>query len=362
MNLDQYLRKGAVAAALGVFLSSLGGAPAGAAKILVAHRGASAYAPEHTLQAYRLAIEQGADYVEQDLQITGDGVLVCLHDPTLERTTNVAEVFPGRSRQVNEGGVFVERWFVHDFSLEEIRRLDAGAWFGEEFRGARIPTFEEAIREIRGKAGLFPELKVPERYRALGFDMERIFLRTLRRHGLDRRGADPRTPVLVQSFSAESLRRLAFDENTNLSLVLLLGPQDRSLLSPQALKEVAEYARGIGPAKQLLLEEPEALGWARQAGLTVIPYTFRSSGVGRGFETVREEMEYFLYTLDVDGVFTDNPDQFPARREPPRGKPGSGPVAGGRRGVLPGVAPRSSPAPEPGGGLPLGAPGVPGRG
>ena len=94
-------------------------------KLLVAHRGASAYAPEHTLAAYRLALEQRADYVEQDLALTRDGVLVCLHDPTLERTTNVEAVFPDRARVVNGA----KRWFAVDFTLDEIKQLDAGSWF-----------------------------------------------------------------------------------------------------------------------------------------------------------------------------------------------------------------------------------------
>jgi glycerophosphoryl diester phosphodiesterase len=97
----------------------------GGKKLLVAHRGASAYAPEHTVAAYRLALEQGADFVEQDLGVTKDGALVCLHDPTLERTTDVEQVFPDRFRE--EGGT--KRWYIADFTADEIKRLDAGSWF-----------------------------------------------------------------------------------------------------------------------------------------------------------------------------------------------------------------------------------------
>ena len=122
--------------------------PQYAGKTLIAHRGASAYAPENTLPAYRLALRQGADYVEQDLQITKDGVLVCLHDLTLERTTDVAKVFPGRFRK-EPGGT--RRWYVSDFTLAEIKQLDAGAWFGEKFRGpgfrrGRKPSMRFAVR------------------------------------------------------------------------------------------------------------------------------------------------------------------------------------------------------------------------
>jgi glycerophosphoryl diester phosphodiesterase len=127
-------------------------------KTLVAHRGASAYAPEHTLAAYRLAIEQGADYVEQDLAVTSDGVLICLHDPSLERTTNIEEVFPDRSREIVYEGRKMRAWLANDFTLAEIKRLDAGSWFDPKFKDERIVTFDEAVALIRGKAGMFPEL------------------------------------------------------------------------------------------------------------------------------------------------------------------------------------------------------------
>ena len=137
-------------------------------KTLIAHRGASAHAPEHTAAAYTLAMEQGADFVEQDLQITKDGVLVCLHDLTLERTTNAAEVFPGRARSGPRG----RSWPVADFTLEEIKQLDAGSWFKADFRGQRVPTFQEAIDLMRGRAGLYPETKDPAVYTGRGFDMD----------------------------------------------------------------------------------------------------------------------------------------------------------------------------------------------
>src|SRR5262249_51711902 len=108
---------------------------------VIAHRGASAYAPEHTLAAYTLALQQGADYVEQDLDITKDGVLVCSHDPSLERTTNVEEVFPDRFTEVKQGDRTVKHWFIEDFTLAEIKRLDAGSWFDPKFAGQKVMTF-----------------------------------------------------------------------------------------------------------------------------------------------------------------------------------------------------------------------------
>ncbi len=280
-------------------------------KTIVAHRGASESAPEHTLEAYRLAIEQGADYVGQDLQITKDGVLVCLHDLTLERTTNVEEIFPDRYREVSRSGGTEKQWFVYEFNLEEIKQLDAGSWFHERFAGALIPTWREAIQEIRGKAGLFPEIKTPEVYGLHGFDMERLVLTELERNGLDQPGADPRTPVVIQAFSAESLQKMALELKVVLPLVLLLGERNSQWVSPAGLQRVKEFARGIGPEKSLLMAHPAIVEWAHNADLTVTPYLFRSSAVGKGFLNVQVEMAYYLYTLDVDALFTNNPDQFP---------------------------------------------------
>lgn len=286
-------------------------------KTLIAHRGASGYAPEHTLEAYRLAIEQGAHYVEQDLQMSKEGVLVCLHDLSLERTTNVQEMFPVRYRDVLVGGVTERHWFVADFSVEEIKQLDAGSWFGEKrgrstFSGAQIPTWHEAIQEIRGKAGLFPEIKNPETYREHGFDMEQAVVNELKRIGLDWPGADSSTPVVLQSFSAQSLRRMADEHRNRLPRVLLLGEGDQAWLSPEELHRVEEFA-GIGPDKNLLRANLNLVEWAHKAGLSVTAYTFGSSAVGEGFSDVGEEMTYYLHSLDIDALFTDNPDQFPRR-------------------------------------------------
>src|SRR5215475_91919 len=155
------------------------------AKQLIAHRGASGSAPEHTIAAYRLALEQRADFVEPDLAVTKDGVLICLHDDTLERTSNIAKVFADRpSANVPSRGS-EKRWLANDFTVEEIRRLDAGSWFDPKFAGLRVPTFQEMIDLVRGKAGLYPELKSPPLYTARGVDMEQIFVRVIKQNGLD---------------------------------------------------------------------------------------------------------------------------------------------------------------------------------
>ncbi|MGE0884536.1 MAG: glycerophosphodiester phosphodiesterase family protein [Blastocatellales bacterium] len=300
-----------------LFLLSLSGSFAQTGKkILVAHRGASAYAPEHTLAAYRLAIEQKADFVEQDLQITKDGVLVCLHDLTLERTTDVEEVFPDRFRaDVSEdqpsNSQPARHWYVSDFTLAEIKRLDAGSWKSEKFKGERVPTWQEAIDLVRGKAGMYPETKAPEVYGRRGFDMEKLLVESLKKNKLDKPGADPKTPIIIQSFSAESLRKLRDVHKTKLTLTFLIGgdPQ-KQWLTAEGLKKIKGFADGIGPSKTLIEREPKIVEWAHTAGLTVTPYTFRSGPTGK-FIDVREEMYHFLYTLGVDAVFTDNPDQFP---------------------------------------------------
>ncbi len=283
-------------------------------KILVAHRGASAYTPEHTLEAYRLAIEQRADYVEQDLQITKDGVLVCLHDLTLERTTDVEEVFPDRFRNdvsadQAAGSQPAKHWYVSDFTLAEIKQLDAGSWFGGKFKGARVPTFQEAIDAVRGRAGLYPETKAPEVYGGRGFDMERLLVAALKKNRLEK--PDVKTPVIIQSFSAESLRKLRTGHKTKLPLTFLIHADPRNeWLTAEGLKRVRAFAGGIGPNKALIEHQPEIVRWAHEAGLTVTPYTFRSSQTGR-YKDVQEEMRQFLVTFGVDAVFTDNPDRFP---------------------------------------------------
>lgn len=281
-------------------------------KTLVAHRGASAYAPEHTLESYQLALKQGADFVEQDLQITRDGVLVCLHDLTLERTTNVEEVFLKGFREEVVDGTRRRVWYVSDFTLRQIKQLDAGSWFDVKFKGARVPTFQEAIDLVRGKAGIYPETKAPEVYNQRGFDMERLVLDVLRKNRLDKQRTSRNTPVIIQSFSPESLRRLSGISKTTLSLVLLVGDEGRARwLTAAGLSEAKQFATGIGPAKALV--DKSLVMQAHALGLSVTPYTFRSSNTGR-FKTVREEMSYYLYSLGVDALFTDNPDLFP--REP----------------------------------------------
>ena len=279
-------------------------------KTNVAHRGASGYAPEHTLASYRLALQMGADFVEQDLAVTKDGVLICLHDPTLERTTNVEELFPDRATNVTWEGKTARSWLANDFTLAEIKTLDAGSWFDAKFKGERIPTFDEAVALVKGKAGLFPELKTPEVYAGRAVNFEQLVADALDQHGLRGAKADSRTPVILQTFSESSARKLAAVK-IGVPVVLLLN-NDREYRSPDKLRAWKGIVNGFGPAKDIVASNPDFVKWAHAEGMTVTPYTFRASNTGR-FPNVKAEMEYFLYTLGVDGLFTDNPDQFPRK-------------------------------------------------
>jgi glycerophosphoryl diester phosphodiesterase len=276
-------------------------------KLLVAHRGASAYAPEHTLAAYRLALEQGADYVEQDLAVTRDGVLICLHDESLERTTNVEELFPDRSTV--DAATGRRQWLALDFTLAEIKRLDAGGWFGSAFAGEQVPTWDEAVAAVGASAGLYPELKTPALYRARGVDQTSLFIASLERPALGRRAPGS---LIVQSFDDQPLRELAAGLPAVPRTFLIDNRDGARWLTADGLAEIAKFATGIGPAKALLDGRPEVVRAAKAAGLTVTPYTFSTRGVvPPRFRDVVEEMRYYLSELDVDALFTDNPDRFP---------------------------------------------------
>jgi glycerophosphoryl diester phosphodiesterase len=301
--------------------------------LLVAHRGASAYAPEHTLAAYQLAIEQGADFVEQDLQMTKDGRLICAHDAELSRTTDVAEVFPDRAtaRDPDGSGTPKRGWYAIDFTLEEIKRLDAGSWFNranpfaarDSYTGLRVPTLEEAIKVIGNRAGLYIEMKHYEFYKSRGKDMAAALVAALKSAAYDK--SDRSEKVFIQSFSKASLLRMR-EVAPGYARVQLLPMDDAgrreatSRVTTALAREVAAYARGVGPSKQMIAG-PESVETFHAAGLLVHPYTFRGSttAVSRrpldelqsNGSTLRQsiisEIERFI-DYGVDGGFTDYPD------------------------------------------------------
>jgi glycerophosphoryl diester phosphodiesterase len=288
--------------------------PSRPAPFLVAHRGASAYAPEHTLEAYRLALEQGADFVEQDLTLTKDGVLVCLHDETLERTTDVEAKFPDRAvEERDRAGKLVKRWYANDFTLAEVKRLDAGSWFAPAFAAARVPTFEEAIALVKGRAGIFPELKSPARLNARGVDVEQAVADALTKHGLVDARVAGRPAVYLQSFEEASVRRLATLLPTVPRTLLVGAAAGPRWLTAAGLREARTFATAVGPARALIDARPALVAEAHAAGLAVVPYTFRAAAAAAdaGREAARADMRRFLVEHRVDGLFTDNPDLFP---------------------------------------------------
>jgi glycerophosphoryl diester phosphodiesterase len=261
---------------------------------VIAHRGASGHAPEHTWPAYELAMEMGADFLEPDLQMTRDGHLVAFHDPTLDRTAR------------GPAGPCTGR--VGDRTLADLRACDVGSWFNRRhperarpgYEGQPVVTLDELFTRWGDAVRWYPETKNPRE--APG--MEEALLELLHRHGL-RDAAAERGQVLIQSFSTASLHRIrALDPD--LPLVQLL-PADATDGRPveEVLQEVAAYARGVGPARTLV--DSRFMAAARNAGLLVHPWTVDDPG----------EMDR-LVELGVDGIFTNFPDRLLKRlgREP----------------------------------------------
>ena len=184
---------------------------------------------------------------------------------------------------------------------------DRGSTRSSPARASR-PSRRPSI-SVRGKAGLFPELKDPEFYRQRGINTETLFAAQLRKNGLL---ADPKTPVILQSFDETTLKAAAKDI-PQVPRVFLVGVENAARLdSADKVREIATWATGLGPNKAIVDKNPELVRWAHAAKLTVTPWTFRSANTG-SFASVRDEMSHFLYTLGVDALFTDNPDQFPRK-------------------------------------------------
>lgn len=294
----------------------------GGPPLIIAHRGASGERPEHTLAAYGLAIEMGADYIEPDLVITRDGRLVARHDNYLSTTTDVEErpEFAAKRRWSAE----FERqdWFVEDFTLEELKTLRARQAFpgrSAAYDGQfEIPTFDEVMAlardrsdELGRRIGVYPETKNPSYFNSLGLDFEAPLLDILDRYGYGAKGS----PVFIQSFEKEILESLR--GKTELPLLMLIYPRREDdpgagPLEPQiSLEEAARVADGVGPDKSLLLgEDGRDSGFVAAAhalGLAVHPWTFRADRLPEGTASAQEEfLTYFR--LGVDGVFTDFPD------------------------------------------------------
>jgi glycerophosphoryl diester phosphodiesterase len=295
--------------ALAAMAAGLSAQPA-APKQAIAHRGASGYAPEHTAAAYTLAMKQKVDFVEPDLAVSKDNVLFCMHDDTLERTTNVAEVFPDRvstGYQTRQPG---KHWLALDFTIPEIKRLDAGKWFKPEFAGQRLLTFQEMIDLVRAQPGfgIYPELKSPELYKARGIDQVKLFVEIVRKNGLEKPESLKKMPVIIQSFDESAIRRVAVELPTVPRVFLTSRDED---VTEARIKELAAFATGIAPEKSVIARHPELVARAHAAKLTVTSWTFRADDKDMKYPSVRDEMKHFLYDLGIDALFTNNPDQFP---------------------------------------------------
>lgn len=289
--------------------------------LVIAHRGASGERPEHTLESYRLAIEQGADYIEPDLVMTRDGVLVARHEPEIGGTTDVAAhpEFAARRRTQIIDGETMEGWFTEDFTLAEIKSLRARERLPQlrtanvNFDGRfEVPTFDEILqlataanrhRSGRTGIGVYPETKHPEHFRQLGLPQEAAVLEALARHNYDGFGS----PVFIQSFDPRNLRMLR--GMTRLPLVQLLEHELGDL------SDIAGYADAIGIYKPLATVE--GVRAAHAAGLKVHVWTFRAENeflpedlrVGTSAAEhgrLREEIERYL-ARGIDGFFTDHP-------------------------------------------------------
>jgi glycerophosphoryl diester phosphodiesterase len=277
--------------------------------LVIAHRGASGYLPEHTLEAYAMAYGQGADYIEPDLVLTKDGVFICLHDIHLEATTDVEQMFPERQR--DDG-----RWYAADFTAQEIKSLRVHERLPGRFpkgKGAfEVPTFAEMAEMIQGlnaasgrAVGIYPELKAPAWHREQGLPMEEAFLKAAATLGYE--GSDAR--IFVQCFEPEPLRRMR-DLGSELPQVQLISDSDAyaPMLTAAGLAEVAEFAQGVGPNKGLIVADPALVQRAHDAGLAVHPWTFRKDQLPGRYDSFEAELRAFFEEYRVDGVFTDFPD------------------------------------------------------
>jgi glycerophosphoryl diester phosphodiesterase len=296
--------------------------------LVIGHRGASGYRPEHTLASYELAVRLGADYIEPDLVATKDGHLVARHENEISATTDVTDhpEFADRKTTKTVDGEEITGWFTEDFTLAELKTLRAVERIPDIrqhntlYDGRyEVPTLQEVIdlagelsRETGQRIGIYPETKHPTYFQSVGLPLEPPLVRTLTRSGLNRPGA----AVFVQSFETANLR------------------------------EISSYADGIGPDKNRIvprddagfLQEPTGLvDDAHDAGLLVHPYTFRnenaflpadlrSSPNPSDYGDALAEYELF-YSLGVDGLFSDNPDTAVAARA---GVPGRAPVGANR--------------------------------
>ena len=318
---------------------------------VIAHRGASGYRPEHTLAAYKLAIQMGADYIEPDLVSTSDGVLVARHENEISTTTDVADHprFANRKKTKNIDGRKVTGWFTEDLTLREIKTLRAKERLPQvrpsntRYDGRyEIPTLDEVLelaeqesRKRRARIGVAPETKHPTYFQSIGLDLEDPLVKTLKRHKLDK----PSSPVVIQSFETANLKYLATRTRVHLAQLIDASgaPYDfvaagdertyQDMVTRGGLRQVARYADTIGANKNVLIprdandflaKPTKVVKLAHHQGLEVFAWTFRDENqfLPADFRDgtdpnakgdVFSEYDAF-FDLGVDGVFADQPD------------------------------------------------------
>lgn len=296
--------------------------------LVIAHRGASGHLPEHTLAGYKLAIEMGADYIEPDLVLTKDGVLITRHDHYLSSSTDIADHPEFRNRKKILGKR--EDWYTEDFTLPEIKKLRARQAFrgrSKEHDGKyEIPTFQQVIDLVKKESaatgrsiGLYPETKQPAHFKARGYDFAAALVDILRRNDL----GNDKFPVFIQSFEADILKELK--GLTDIPLVQLVSAATTATGRPDAsrsnipLKEISSYAQVVAPPKMLLVSADgtptQLVEQAHQLGLAVHVWTFRDDAYPTDhFSSPADEQAFFL-KLGIDAIFTDFPDTGVAVRD-----------------------------------------------
>ncbi len=304
-------------------------------KIVIAHRGASGYLPEHTLPSKSLAYGMGAHFLEQDVVLTRDDHPIVLHDRYLDTTTNVKELFPGRHRRD-------KRYYAIDFTIEEIKQLSVSeridpltgqVVYPDRFPHGKshfeVPTLQEEIELIQGlnkslnrKVGIYPELKAPRFHAVERKDIITIVLNLLNEYGYQEKTDN----CFVQCFDTETLKKIHNENLTGLPLIQLIGEENEEwdailngeLDVVQWLDSIAEYADGISPTMELLydvtkqLERPaksSLVERAHELGLLVHPYNVQEEVLPKFSFPMEELLEILIDDLNVDGVFTDFPDR-----------------------------------------------------
>ena len=280
-------------------------------KLVIAHRGASGYLPEHTLAAKAMAYAMKPDFIEQDIVLSKDDIPVVLHDIYLDEVTDVSEKFPDRKR--TDG-----RYYVIDFDYEELKLLQVLERFkpktGQQVYPNRFPkgkssfqlhSLYEEIELIQGlnkstgrTIGIYPEIKDPAFHRKEGKDISNIVLNVLTRYGYKTKNDN----CMLQCFDASELKRIRIELGSQLFLVQLI----ESKLEEKNLNDYVAYADGVGPWYKVV--SPEFIEEAQHAGLQVHGYTFRADDLG-DFNSFNALLEFGFNDLNLDGVFTDHPDK-----------------------------------------------------